>query len=302
MKESEILHALPAYRVAHIQEVSGDPHTTLRIKAGVPVSVTCPDLSHTSPADITLTVMQMGYVVAALSVSELPTDYRYQALFLGHRAIYHRQDTRSLAADCRMERLRPGTIDIGIISINDPGVLAAELMCGIPRQEPLAVKEQLIPAGEKVSQSLVNEILAIYNAEVQSAVTAVGYDVESRVYEAAVYLPPYAEIPDLSHVSARQMIQALMQAAYCGVGQQAYLGNFPLSYEEFLTRRLDFRTREHDLRYRKLLVAGTQSRLRFQLAPPLRNSCTVVFSHRPGVGKEEESFATGRMTFYLADA
>lgn len=298
MLSSEILRALPAYRVTHVQEVTGHPSTSLQIKAQIPRSVTCPDLRHASPTDITLAVMQAGYVVGALSIPNLPPDYRYQALFLGHRAIYHNQDTSVLEANCRMERLRPGAIDIGVISINSPN-LSVELMCGIPRQEPPGVKECLTPLSTKLSRSQIDEILGVYTEDLQSEIVEVGYDPSGQVYEAAVYFPPYSEIPDLTHVSARQMIQALMQAAYCDAGHQAYLGNFPLSYEEFLTRRLDFRTREHDLKYRKLLVAGTQSLLRFRLSVEGTNSCTVTFSHRPKVGKEEESFATGKMTFYL---
>lgn len=298
MLSSEILRALPPYRATHVRGVSGHPSTSLQIKSQIPGSVTCPDLLHASPTDITLAVMQVGYVVGALSIPNLPPDYRYQALFLGHRVIYHNQDASVLEANCRMERLRSGTIDIGVFSINDPGFLSAELMCGIPRQEPPGVKECLTPLGTKLSRSQIDEILGVYTGELQSEIVEVGYDPSGQVYEAAVYFPPYSEIPDLTHVSARQMIEALMKAAYCGAGHQSRLGSFPLDYRDFLSRRLEFRTRAHDLRYRKLLIAGTQSLLRLQLSTE-GDSCTVIFSHRPGAAKEEESFATGKMTFYL---
>lgn len=302
MPKVEILRSLPPYRVTCVQEVEGDPRTTLQIKARIPRSVTCPDLLHASPTDITLAVMQIGYVVAALAVPDLPESYKYQVLFLTHRARYDAQNISSLDTKCRIRRqLRQGAIDVGLFSIESPGVLEVELMCGLPKQEPPAAKEHLTPSGKQLNKSQVDEILAIYSGEMQSEIVEVGYDKEGQIYEAAVYFPSYSEIPELSHVSARQMIQALMQAAYCGAGHQAYLGNFPLTYEEFLARRLDFRTREHDLKYRKLLRAGTQSLLRFTLSVE-DNTCTVIFSHCPGATKEEESFATGRMTFYLPSA
>lgn len=144
------------------------------------------------------------------------------------------------------------------------------------------------------------EILSIYNGEKQSEVVALGYSPNDRVYEASVYFLPYAEVADLDHISARQMIEALMKVAYLAAGHQAFLGDLPIDYGKFLDSRLLFRTHGQNLRYRKLLAASSQSLVRCSLRVE-NNKGIVQFSHRPNATKEQESFATGQMTFYLPD-
>lgn len=296
--EQEVSQLLSLYRTTHIREVSGDPTVSIRIKADIPSSVTCPELDHASPTDFTLTLMQMSYVTAGLSIPNLPPDFQHNALFLTHNSKYTLQRVGALEVSCHLKQLRKGAIDVAVLEMKSPGMLEARLICGIPKQEPPTVTESQGVRGEKLSQDQIAEILSIYNGEVQSDVVEVGYDPTNSSYEAAVRFQPYSEIATLTHVSAKQMIEALMKVAYCVGGHQAYLGNLSLSYPEFLKRRLDFLTSGHDLKYRKLLIAGSQSLVRCQLVVQ-ENVGTLIFTNRPQATKEQESFATGRMSFYL---
>lgn len=296
--EQEVSQLLSLYRTTHIREVSGDPTTSIRIKAEIPPSVTCPELDHVSPTDFTLTLMQMGYVTVGLSIPNLPPDFQHNALFLTHDSHYNQQRVETLEVDCRLKQLRRGVIDVAVLEMKSPGILEAQLICGIPRQEPQAVTESQSVQGEKLSQDQLAEILSIYNGEVQSDVVEVGYNPTNSSYETVVHFQPYSEAPTSTHVSAKQMIEALMKVAYCVGGHQAYLGNLPISYSEFLGRRLDFLTSDHSLKYRKLLTGGSQSLIRCQLFVQ-ENGGTLVFTNRPQATKEQESFATGRMSFRL---
>lgn len=125
-----------------------------------------------------------------------------------------------------------------------------------------------------------------------------GYETDSNAYEVSVNFPRYSEIGDLGHVSAKQMIEAMMKAVLCGAANEAYSERLLISYSEFLDNRLNFRTKEHDIRYRKFLGSGTCSLLRVRLSFK-DNTCTANFENRPGAEDKERSFATGKMTFYL---
>ena len=94
------------------------------------------------------------------------------------------------------------------------------------------------------------------------------------------------------------MIEAMMKAVLCGAANEAYSGKLQINYKEFLNNRLIFRTKEHDIKYRKFLGFGTCSLVRFHLSFK-DNTCTANFENRPGAEEAEKSFATGRMTFYL---
>ncbi len=264
------------------------------VTARVPNSVTCPDLLHLSPSDFTLAIMQAAATAALREYSVKYPD----VLFLSHKAQYLDQDQSLLVLNCRLKTPRSGALSVLNIQLTGQGRFEGQLMGGIVKEMLKPVIENLEPIGIRVSQDQVTEVLSIYSGMKQSNVVAVGFDKESGSFEAAVYFPPYTEMTVLDHVSARQMIEALMKAAYCGAAHLAYSGELPINYEELLANRLIVRTLKHDIRYGKLLNPHTQSLLRFQISTE-GNRATVHFTHRPNVSEQERSFATGRMVFYL---
>ncbi|MBI2021968.1 hypothetical protein HYS93_03800 [Candidatus Daviesbacteria bacterium] len=289
------------YRRNLLREVTGNTSQGLRIKAEIPPSVTCPDLEHISPSDITLAVMQGAYVLVFTAFKDLPKEYAYRALFLSHNGHYLDQDRGSLDSVFSLRQLRRGAVSALTIDIADPDCLGVQLTGGVFSEEPTAIVEDHLPKGQMVSTDQIVEILSIYRGEKQSEVIALGDSPEDGVYEAAVYFPPYNEVEDLDHVSARQMIEALMKVAYLVAGHQAFIGELPIDYRQFLDSRLLFRTQRHNLRYRKLLAAGSKSLLRCNLS--IENNVGIFqFSHRPNVDREQESFATGQMRFYLPES
>lgn len=151
--EQEISQLLSLYRTIHIREVSGDSTTSIRIRSDIPSSVTCPKLNHASPTDFTIALMQMGYVTASLSIPNLPPDFQHNALFLTHNSKYTLQKVGALEVSCRLKQLRKGVIDVAVLEMQSPGMLEAQLICGIPKQEPQAVTESQRVQGEKLNKT-----------------------------------------------------------------------------------------------------------------------------------------------------
>lgn len=298
MVEQDISRVLFPYNRVLISELSIEQGGLVRIGVDIPPSVTCLGLPHASPTDVTLALMQVGYAVTAASIPNLPPNFQYDALFLGHSIRYEQQEVGSVEINCRIKSRSLKEVNIATLDLQSLGVFRARLMCGIPTQAPIPLLDSLEAKGEKVSVDRIAEILDIYNGELQSDVVEMGYDSVSHAYEVAIRFLPYSEMRGLTHVSARQMTEALMKTAYCVAGHQAFLGNLPLTYEEFLERRLDFLTRYQDIMYRKLLVAGSVSLARCHIQIQ-GDACKVIFTHRPRAISDQKSFATGEMEFYL---
>lgn len=287
------------YRTVYTQRVERElPDGGIVIQTEAPRSQTYLKSGHISPSYLTLVCMQASYFVAKHAIKDLPADFADNVLFLRHRAKYLNQESTSLKLHGQIKGLRRGNLSIATIELDDCDKLSEELVVGITQKMSVPICENIIPCGQNVSKNIVEETLDIYTGERQADVTSVRYEPDTETYEAAVYFPPYSESRDLGHVSAKQMIEAMMKVALCGAAHQAHLKNLPFAYDEFLKLRLLFRTLEHDIRYRKFLATGSQSLLRYNLSFK-DNACTVNFGHRQNAEKEGESFATGRMTFYL---
>lgn len=290
------------YNTVYTQGVERElPDGGVVIRAEAPRSQTYLKSGHISPSDITLVCMQASYFIARHAIKDLPADFADKVLFLGHRAKYFNQESTFLTLRGQVKGLRQGNLSIATIELDDSDKLLEELVVGIAQKMPVPMCESVMPRGQNVDKDIVEETLDIYTGERQADVISVKYEPDTKTYEAAVFFPPYNESRNLGHVSAKQMIEAMMKVALCGAAHQARLKNFPFAYDEFLKLRLLFRTLEHDIRYRKFLATGSRSLLRYNLSFK-DNICTVDFEHRPNVGKEKKSFATGRMTFYLPQA
>lgn len=287
------------YRKLYIKSAIEKLPDGLVLDVNTPFSQTCPDLAHISPSDFTLVSMQAAYMAVKQAVPDVPDNFTHAALFLGHKAEYSNQViTDSLRLTCTVKVARRGEFGLANVKLVAPGSLSKELTVGLVKDMPQAAIEDIMPNGQNLSKDFIDEVLNIYKGERQADVVGVGYDRDSNAHEVSVNFPQYSEIRDLRHVSAKQMIEAMMKAAYCAVANEAYSGNLSISYREFLDNRLNFRTKEHDIKYRKFLGFGTCSLLRIRLSFK-DNTCTANFENRPGAEDKEKSFATGRMTFYL---
>lgn len=295
----ETLNLDRLYRKVYAKEAGKLPDG-LVLDINAPFSKTIPDLAHISPSDFTLVTMQVAYMAVKRAIPDVPDDFTHAALFLGHKAEYLDQDVGSLRATSTAKVARRGEFGLANVRLVAPGSFSEELTVGLVANMPKPVVENIRPNGQVLSEGFIDEVLSVYRGERQANVVAVGYEADSNAYEVSVNFPQYSEIGDLGHVSAKQMIEAMMKAAYCGVANEAFSGKLPISYREFLDNRLNFRTKEHDIRYRKFLGSGTRSLLRVKLSFK-DNTCTANFENRPGAEDKDKSFATGRMTFYLPE-
>ena len=286
---------LPRYERRLIAEQYDNSDGTLDTCVLLPSSISWPTLSHISPSDITLGTMQVAYLCIGSQLTDLPENWQYNALLLRYKAQYINQDLKRLNIKSRVHKRRKGReSDLAIIKLEDPNIFLGEMTVGVfQHMNNGGVVEELFPLGHQISPSLVKEALDFYNGEQQSDVVALGQIGEGK-YEAAIKFSQYSEIKDLAHISAKQMLEALMKASLCAAADQAYKGNCPLSYEDFMLNRPLFRTDNHDISFTKLLKAGSQSLLRFSLRFE-RNKCIVDFCRGD---KEEDVFATGNMIFY----
>ena len=295
----ESLDLSTLYRNVYVREAVKLPDG-LVLDVNTPHSKTIPDLSHISPSDFTLVVMQAAYAAVKHSVPDVPDNFTHAALFLGHKAEYLDQSTGSFRLTSRAKVSRRGEFGLANVNLVAEGNLSEELTVGLVANTPQPASEDIEASGQVLSKDFVDEVLSVYNGERQADIVGVGYDEDTNAYEVSVNFLRYTEIGDLGHVSAKQMIESMMKAVYCGVGNEAYSGRLPINYREFLDNRLNFRTKGHDVRYRKFLSAGTCSLLKFRLSFE-NNTCTVNFEHRLKAEEKEKSFATGKMTFFLPE-
>lgn len=295
---SEYLRHLPDYRRNCIQRVEQSGNNQIAISAVIPRSVSCLGLQHASPTDATLAMMQAAYITAGYSIENLPENFQYNGLFLGHQAQYVNQDASRVRWVCKTKSIVHSPIEAVRISIEDRTTVTVQLLGGIPQQEPKVYLETHNPEGIPISTALLEETLNIYTGEIQSQVMALGYNPNTDIYEAAIHFPKYSEIHDLEHVSAKQMIEGIMKAAYCAAAHKAYMGVFVMDYKKFLSRRLEFRTASQNIKYRKLLAFGSQSLLHFQFATKGKTG-VFILSNPENMSDDEQPFATGSITFYL---
>ena len=287
------------YRNVCVERAAGKLPDGLVLDINAPLSATIPDLQHISPSDFTLAIMQAAYMTVKHVIPKVPDNFMHTALFLGHKAEYLDQAAGSLRSTCTVKVARRGEFfGLANVRLVAPGSLSEELTVGLVKDMPLPAVEDIRPNGQTLSKDFTDEVLSVYRGENQANVVGVGYEADTNDYEVSINFPQYSEAQEQDHVSAKQMIEAMMKAAYCAVANEAYSGKLPISYREFLNNRLNFRTKGHDIRYRKFLGFGTCSLLRFRLSFK-DNTCTVNFENRPDAEEAEKSFATGRMTFYL---
>lgn len=296
MKESTIFDNV--WRRLYVQGTIGKLPDGLVLDIKTLFSQTCPDLQHISPSDFTLVTMQAACMAVKQAVPDIPDNFKDVALFLGHKAEYSNQViTDSLHLTCTVKVARRGEFRLANVNLVAPGSLSKELTVGLVANMPQAAVEDISLNGQVLSNDFTDEVLNIYKGERQADIVGVGYEPDSNAYEVSINFPRYSE-GDIDHISAKQMIEAMMKAVLCGAANEAYFGKLPMNYREFLNNRLNFRTKEHDIKYRKFLGSNTCSLLRFRLFFN-DNSCTVNFENRLGAEEAEKSFATGRMTFYL---
>ena len=290
------------YRKLYIKRTIEKLADGLVLEINTPFSKTCPDLAHISPSDFTLACMQASYMAVKQAVPDVPDNFTHAALFLGHKAEYSNQViTDALRLTCTVKVARRGEFGLANVKLVAPGSLSKELTVGLVANMPQAAVEDISPNGQALSKYFTDEVLNIYKGERQADVVDFGYDTDANAYETSINFPQYSEIEDLGHVSAKQMIEAMMKAVLCGAANEAYSEKLPINYKEFLNNRLNFRTKGHDIKYRKFLGFGTCSLLRFRLSFN-DNTCTANFENRPRAEDKEKSFATGKMTFYLPQA
>ena len=270
----------------------------LVLDVNAPHSKTIPDLSHISPSDFTLISMQAAYMAVKHEVPNVPDNFMHAALFLGHKAEYSNQSTGSFRLTCTAKVVRRGEFGLANVKLVAPGSLSEELTVGLVANMPQPVVEDVRANGQDLSKDFIDEVLSLYRGERQANIVGVGYDADTNAYEVSVNFPKYSEIGDLGHVSAKQMIEAMMKAVYCAVANEASSERLPINYKEFLDNRLIFHTKGHDIKYRKFLGSGTRSLLRLRLSFE-GNKCIVNFENRLDAEDKEKSFATGKMTFYL---
>ena len=293
----ESLNLSKLYHNVYVREAVKLPDG-LVLDVNAPYSKTMPDLSHISPSDFTLVSMQAAYMAVKQAVPDVPDNFTHAALFLGHKAEYSNQSTGSFRLTCTAKVVRRGEFGLANVNLVAPGSLSEELTVGLVANMPQPVVEDIKVNGQDLSKDFIDEVLSLYKGERQADVVGVGYENDTNAYEVSIHFPQYSEIGDLGHVSAKQMIEAMMKAVYCAVGNEAYFGKLPINYKEFLNNRLIFRTKEHDVKYRKFLGHGTCSLLRFRLSFK-DNTCIANFENRLDAEDKEKSFATGKMTFYL---
>lgn len=296
----ETLNLDQLYRRNYVQKAIEKLSGGLVVDVNTPFSTTMPDLSHISPSDFTLVSMQVAYMAVKHAVPDVPDNFKHAALFLGHKAEYSNQSTGSLRLDCMVREARRGNFRIATVKLVAPDSLSEELTVGLVADMPQPSVENIGVNGQILSKDFADEVLSVYRGERQANVVGIGYEADTNAYEVSVNFPQYSEIGGLGHVSAKQMIEAMMKAVYCGVANEARSGKLAINYREFLDNRLNFRTKGHDIRYRKFLGSGTCSLLRFKLSFE-NNTCIANFENRPKAEEKEKSFATGKMTFYLPE-